>query len=197
MGTEAAERGARFALVTGISVVHEQGVSGGSAAWTSAFERLLVRRSRLACADGWASCSCGPDSGPWPEGSIPVNPYLRRLVLAYSTRSRERKAAIIIDLMRQTGARRLLLVGAMASGTELNEGIVERLVGASAGEVVSINLYDPGSQPWPYLVADGCHMPFADQSFDLVVSNAVIEHVGLAADQLAFVAETFGSVVTG
>ena len=118
-----------------------------------------------------------------------MNPYLRRLVLAYSTRSRERKAAIIIDLMRQTGARRLLLVGAMASGTEPNEGIVERLVAASAGEVVSINLYDPGSQPWPYLVADGCYMPFADQSFDLVVSNAVIEHVGLAADQLAFVAE--------
>ena len=50
-GTEAAERGARFALVTGISVVHEQGVSGGSAAWTSAFERLLVRR--LGRMRGW------------------------------------------------------------------------------------------------------------------------------------------------
>ena len=118
-----------------------------------------------------------------------MNPYARRLVLAYSARSRERKAALIVKLIQQTATRRVLLVGAMASGTEPNEGIVERLVAAAAVEVVSIILYDPGQQPWPYLMADGCHMPFADQSFDLVVSNAVVEHVGNEADQLAFVAE--------
>ena len=118
-----------------------------------------------------------------------MNRYVRRLVLAYSARSRARKAATIVDLMERTGARRLLFVGAMASGTEPNEGIVERLVAASADEVVSINLYDPGRQPWPYLIADGCHMPFLDDSFDLVVSNAVVEHVGLEPDQRAFVAE--------
>ena len=118
-----------------------------------------------------------------------MNPTIRRLVLAYSARSRRRKADRIVELMQGTGARRLLLVGGMASGTEPNEGIVERIVAGHAAEVVSINIYDPGPQPWPYVVADGCLMPFEDQCFDLVVSNAVIEHVGDEAAQRTFVEE--------
>lgn len=118
-----------------------------------------------------------------------MNPRIRRLVLAYSARSRRRKADRIVELMHRIGARRILLVGGMASGTEPNEGIVERIVGAHAVEVVSINLYDPGPQPWPYVVADGCLMPFQDRSFDLVVSNAVIEHVGDETAQREFVRE--------
>ena len=34
-----------------------------------------------------------------------------------------------------------------------------------------------GSRGWSALVCDGCRLPFADKSIDVVFSNAVIEHV--------------------
>ena len=43
-GTAATRAGARQRLLPDLVVVHEQGVSGGGAAWTGAFQRLLLRR---------------------------------------------------------------------------------------------------------------------------------------------------------
>jgi N-acetylglucosaminyl-diphospho-decaprenol L-rhamnosyltransferase len=43
-GTAATARGARFRLVPALSAAHARGGSGGSAAWTGAFERMLRRR---------------------------------------------------------------------------------------------------------------------------------------------------------
>jgi hypothetical protein len=39
------------------------------------------------------------------------------------------------------------------------------------------------------VAADGCMLPFADQAFDIVFSNSVIEHVGTDAGQRRFAEE--------
>lgn len=117
-----------------------------------------------------------------------MNPVIRKLVLGYSVRNRRRKADQLQRLMESRGLATVLLVGVAGESDQVNEDIVERAV-STHGQVVAAVSPVAVITPWPLVVGDGCRLPFRDSSVDLVLSNAVIEHVGGEAEQLAFVAE--------
>jgi hypothetical protein len=120
-----------------------------------------------------------------------VRKIVREGVLWYSVRNRRRKADEIVAFMQAHGCRSLLLCGSVpeSAGNSRNEGLVERAIAEEADEVLGFDIVARSAQPWPAIVADGRCMPFGERSYDVVVSNAVIEHVGDETDQKRFVEE--------
>ncbi|WP_461023891.1 methyltransferase domain-containing protein [Thalassiella azotivora] len=112
---------------------------------------------------------------------------MRRAVLRFSIRSRQRKARLISDFVRENAVETSIFVGC-SPGTNENEGIVERAVAERTQVLASCDVLR-ATPPWPFVLADGRRLPFADDAADLLLANAVIEHVGDEADQRRFVAE--------
>jgi len=121
-----------------------------------------------------------------------------RLVDAVSLRSRRRKLALFLDELQPTAETTVLDVGA----DELSFG-----EGAGCG---TLNFFEE-LYPWPervtalglhegdgfrarypsirYVQGNALELPFDDGEFDIVFSNAVIEHVGGRDEQRRFVSE--------
>ena len=74
-------------------------------------------------------------------------------------------------------------------GKNPNESIVEMAVAKQAKVLIACDILDCKDLPWPFIQADGRDLPFDDDYTDMVLANAVIEHVGGLSDQLEFVAE--------
>ncbi|HEX5122733.1 MAG TPA: methyltransferase domain-containing protein [Rhodanobacteraceae bacterium] len=105
-------------------------------------------------------------------------------------RSRQRKAMKIerlLDLAHRPQPLRMLEVGTGSGGIASYFGQHPTL----ACEVTAVDVRDirVTTDGFRFERVEGTRLPFADGAFDVVISNHVIEHVGLAGDQKHHLAE--------
>jgi SAM-dependent methyltransferase len=121
-----------------------------------------------------------------------------RLVDAISLRSRERKLNLFLDELQPTPETTVLDVGADELGFGEGDGcgtlnfFEERYPWPE--RITALGLHDGSGfrerySHIPYVRGDACALPFPDAAFDVVFSNAVIEHVGGRDRQRKLVSE--------
>jgi predicted SAM-dependent methyltransferase len=92
---------------------------------------------------------------------------------------RRKRMQRFVQAFRVTPQTRILDVG----GTPHNWKLI-----SVQPQVTFLNLSAPPHQH-RWVVADGCHLPFPDQAFEIVYSNSVIEHLFTQENQVKFAQE--------
>ena len=110
-----------------------------------------------------------------------------QLSTRFRTWNRNRKATWLRSFCDQVDARSVLLVGVTGTGSFAWENFVEESITSSERFTVWSGLTERPDKN--FVLCDGLHLPFPDNTFDLVFSNAVVEHVGDEEDQRVFVRE--------
>jgi len=115
---------------------------------------------------------------------------IRNLSHNFSVWNRSRKLEFVLSFIRLYKVKSCLLVGATPDATGNGfENLIERGIKSELVNVVASGLEEKSAGWSSWIPADGRDLPFDTMSFDLVFSNAVIEHVGDEQDQIRFVLE--------
>jgi hypothetical protein len=117
-----------------------------------------------------------------------VRRLVRAAVVAYSIRNRRRKAARVLEHMRRYGLKTIVVVGIEGDGGDANADRIESVLAQERDLLAAVNVATVTTQ-LRLIVGDGRLLPLASRACDLILSNAVIEHVGDEDQQRAFVAE--------
>ena len=146
----------------------------------------LRRLAEGALTSGWRSADWDPMSA-----SLGVVERVRRVAGPVHRYNRLRKLEFVAAAVERHDIRSVLVVGVHgnSAGASFNN-VLERGLGELVPKMVLSGLA-PHQESFgsDYVQADGLDLPFEAGEFDLVFSNAVVEHVGDRDAQLRFLAE--------
>ena len=115
------------------------------------------------------------------------------LAVRIATRQRRKMYARFVEKLAVTAEDRILDIGVTSDRTYESSNYLEawhphkdRITAAGIDDASFLERQYPGVR---FLFANGLRLPFADRSFDVVHSSAVLEHVGSRANQAAYVRE--------
>lgn len=125
----------------------------------------------------------------WPDG------LAWRLTDGMTRASRRRRYHLFLGQLKPTASTRILDVGVNDFQGRATNFLEEQypwpggITAVAKGEAGEFNAFQRRYPEVRLVLADGRDMPFADDEFDIVFSNAVIEHVGTRVQQQQFLSE--------
>ena len=118
---------------------------------------------------------------------------LKRIALTFSDRNRQRKYQLFMDRFRPSPDTRILDVGASEDEYQENANIIEkRYPHPEKITALGIDEFKEFPKRYPKVKAvryTGGRFPFGDKEFDILWSNAVLEHVGGEENMVFFLKE--------